>query len=270
MDSINKKAYENSKVIKAYAADKDLQKAEETILNILRSRLPSMKMLDIGIGAGRTTRAFAPLVNEYVGVDYSQSMVETCRNSFPDSAIKGSFSVCDARRMTMFPDKEFDFILFSYNGIDYMPHEDRIKTLKEIKRVAKPGGLFCFSTHNILCVEKYLRLSLSLNPLWLLKSFQRYGQIKKLISAHKGIEHIPYSIIRDGEGEFRVETYYIHPHEQIRQLKKLGVNQIRVFAETTGEEITDQARLAQMKKDRWFYFLSTFAGRIPPEQNVGG
>lgn len=254
---INKETYEKPQVVRSYAEVRDLQKPEESILNILKGRLPSMKMLDIGVGAGRTTLAFAPLVNEYVGVDYSQSMIEACRNSFPHSDIKASFALCDARRMTMFPDNTFDFILFSYNGIDYMPHEDRLKALNEIRRVAKPGGLFCFSTHNILCIEKYLRPSLSLNLFSVLKSFQRYCQIKSIIHAHMGVENIPYSVIRDGAEGFRIETYYIHPHEQIRHLKEMKVSHIRIFTETTGEEVTDHTWLAQMKKDRWFYFLCT-------------
>ncbi len=257
MGFANKEMYENPDVIKLYSSDKQLQKPEETILNILKNQLPSMKMLDIGVGTGRTTLAFAPLAKEYVGVDYSEGMIKACQEQFQKADSKISFAVCDARAMTNFKDNTFDFILFSFNGIDYMSHADREKTLKEIKRVAKADGIFCFSTHSTLCIEKYLSVSLCLNPLWLLKIFQRRWKVQSLIRAHNGLEHISYSVIKDGEGKFKIETHYINPLEQIKILKETGFYPERVFAETTVDEVVDHSLLKQMKKDRWFYFLTT-------------
>ena len=75
-----------------------------------------MKMLDIGVGGGRTTLHFAPLVKEYVGIDYSQNMIKACQERFAQV----SFQTADARSMGIFKDSTFDFILFSYNGIDYI------------------------------------------------------------------------------------------------------------------------------------------------------
>lgn len=103
-----------------------------------------MKMLDIGVGAGRTTHYFAHLTKEYVGIDYSENMIKVCREKFQNYPKKISFEVCDARSLKFFEDSYLDFVLFSYNGLDYMNHEDRLRVLREIRRATKEGGTFVF------------------------------------------------------------------------------------------------------------------------------
>lgn len=88
------------------------------MLNELRTKLPEMRMLDIGVGAGRTTHHFAPLTKEYIGVDYSKNMIKARRRKFRNYPKKLTFKVADARDLKLFGDKYFDFALFSFNGID--------------------------------------------------------------------------------------------------------------------------------------------------------
>ena len=47
---------------------------------------------------------------------------------FQDYPKKISFLTADARTMKDFKNNSFDFVLFSFNGIDYMDHEERIGT----------------------------------------------------------------------------------------------------------------------------------------------
>ena len=53
----------------------------QTILRIMRPRLSAMRMLDVGVGGGRTTVHFADLVQEYAGVDYSEINDSECRET---------------------------------------------------------------------------------------------------------------------------------------------------------------------------------------------
>ncbi len=55
----NKDTYEEEDVVRSYSERKELQKPEVTILRDLRDKLKNMKMLDIGVGGGRTTYHFA-------------------------------------------------------------------------------------------------------------------------------------------------------------------------------------------------------------------
>ena len=78
----NCKTFNSDKVVKNYSGSVDLQKPEKTVLDLLRPELAGMRMLDLGVGTGRTTRHFAPLVKEYVGVDYAPAMVKYCQAHF--------------------------------------------------------------------------------------------------------------------------------------------------------------------------------------------
>lgn len=126
-----------------YLKEIQLQKPEQVILDKLKNKLKDMKMLDIGVGTGRTTLHFANLVKKYIGIDYSKELIDICKKRFSNL----NFKVCDARNMEIFENNSFDFILFSYNGLDCVSHEDRLKILYEIIRICKNEGYFCFSTH---------------------------------------------------------------------------------------------------------------------------
>ena len=146
--SSNFSVWRDEAIVAEYARANALQAPEVTILNQLSSRLSSMRMLDIGVGAGRTMLHFAPRVREYWGVDCSPAMIAACALRRP-RADNVRLAVCDARAMAGFPDNFFDFVLFSYNGIDYVPHRDRLDIFAEIRRVSAVDGLFCFSSHNL-------------------------------------------------------------------------------------------------------------------------
>jgi ubiquinone/menaquinone biosynthesis C-methylase UbiE len=147
----NQITYATQGIVQYYTQLKALQPAEQVVFDRLRSQLPNFKMLDIGVGAGRTTQHFQPQVSEYVGIDDSVEMIQACRQRFPQVS-PTAFQVCNARDMACFEDDTFDFILFSFNGIDYVSHDDRLRILKEIHRIGKPGAIFCFSSHNLQVV----------------------------------------------------------------------------------------------------------------------
>lgn len=140
----NWRAYNAKDVAEEYAAQTHLQKPEQAVLNLVADTLKNGRMLDIGVGGGRTTYHFAPLVEEYIGIDYAEKMIEACQRKFRSGPGNVSFKLCDATDMSMFRDAYFDFVLASFNCIDYMAHDDRIKTLEEIKRVSKRGSHMLF------------------------------------------------------------------------------------------------------------------------------
>lgn len=243
---VNKTTYQERKVVQHYLGRTNLQKPEETILDMFRNRLGNMRMLDIGVGGGRTTCHFALLTKEYVGTDYSENMISACRARFPNARQKGiSFEVLDARAMSIFPNESFDFIMFSFNGIDCLTHEDRLKALQEIKRVAKKSAFFFFSTHNL---SAFRRIPISRNPITLAKGLLRYLRVRK------NTEDMDYSILPGGEiGEFKTEYYHIKGSYQIKQLGDAGFTNIRSFS-LSGEEITDHSTLDHCV-DFWLHFL---------------
>ena len=255
----NHRTYTSSSVVQYYAQSIDLQPAETTIINLLQSQLGQMKLLDIGVGGGRTTQHFANLVSEYIAIDYSPQMIAAANKRFPKFADTNAFQVCDVRDMSRFLDNSFDLILFSFNGIDYMSNEDRSQAIKEIQRVGKPGGYLFFSTHNLTAFEREFdfKQQISLNP------FKTY--INLVMSAFLHIFNYPttyqklrdsaYCILKDESHNFSLDTYYIRPKEQIDRLKS-SFPQIKVYSWKTGSELTE-AEL-DYHPDLWLYYLCKY------------
>jgi SAM-dependent methyltransferase len=108
-------------------------------------RVRGQSALDVGVGGGRTVSLVRLLTDDYIAVDYVPAMVEECRRAYPGLDVR----VGDARGLTEFEDGRFGLVLFSFNGIDSIAHEDRARVYREFRRILKPGGWLVFSTHNM-------------------------------------------------------------------------------------------------------------------------
>ncbi len=247
--------YNSSAIVAHYARATELLPGERAIFAILAPELADMRMLDIGIGGGRTTRHFASAVCEYVGVDYSEGMVATCRQVFPATrSIR--FDVADACDLHGFGDGGFDLVLFSFNGLDCIPPQHRTRALLEMIRVLRPGGRLVFSAHNTNYLSHHrrrLRPKLSRSPRRMLKMTRRYltFQIKNRFAAYG--PDVKEAFVFDGAEQFAVPFVYIRPDEQVRRLRDLGLLDVRVFGHNTGEEY-DVAQAATCA-DPWAYYL---------------
>lgn len=249
----NKTTYESRDIVKRYANLDYLQKPEETILDHLAPQLKHMKMLDIGVGGGRTTSYFAPLSAEYVGIDYSAAMIKACTTRFADAYKNTSFKVCDVRFMNAFLSSSFDFVLFSYNGIDSMSHEDRMMSLREIKRVMRKSGVFCFSTHNLGSIVNLRSSRAKSFPRLLYNIFVKNPLLTLLNENFDHLQKRRYCIIRDGTHRFRLKLYYIKPAEQIKQLADLRFTNTTIY-HLSGKEIKEPSGFEGVT-DHWLYYL---------------
>jgi len=230
-----------------------LDKPEQTIFDELKPKLMKMRMLDIGVGGGRTTQYFANQTKEYTGIDYSEAMISFCKLKYKNLK-NTSFHVCDARDMTQFSDCSFEFVLFSFNGIDYVNQKDRVKVLREMNRVCCLPGLLCFSSHNLQNLDNLFSFRFSFHPIKLLWEIKKYILIRLKNPAWKKLKSQNECELIDPGCNFRLSTVYISPIKQIDQLMELGFQNIRVFSLNNGLEIFDQDTL-QKNKDSWLYYL---------------
>ena len=137
--------YLESDIVDWYRAHTVFLPGERAFVEDLE-RHRARRLLDIGVGAGRTTEYFAGLADEYVGLDLSPAMVEACGARFPDVR----FEVADVRDLSRFPDGSFDVVLFSFNGVDCVGSDaDRQRAFAEMRRVCAEGGRLFFSSKNL-------------------------------------------------------------------------------------------------------------------------
>lgn len=133
----------------AAAAEFDMQgfvdAGERAAFMSVAPRVRGQPAIDIGVGAGRTVGLVRLLTDDYVALDYAPAMVEACRRNHPAVDVR----IGDVRDLADFGDARFGLVLFSFNGIDNVGHEDRPRALRQLFRVARPGGWMMFSTHNM-------------------------------------------------------------------------------------------------------------------------
>jgi SAM-dependent methyltransferase len=151
--SQNQRAYTTRGVVNAYArrVPAGLTPPEEFCLGLIPPQARG-SVLDIGIGAGRTTPLLSEMFGRYVGIDYSADLVAAAKSLHPHADLR----VMDARQLDF--GTAFDVVVFSFNGIDSVDFADRQRILAEMHRVLKPGGYLVFSTHNLgfYRVERWL------------------------------------------------------------------------------------------------------------------
>jgi len=102
---------------------------------------PGMRVLDLACGPGNLTARVAPLVlagGEVIGVDLAAGMIDRARRR----GIQGAtFEVMDIEQLA-FPDTSFDAAICGH-GLQFVP--DLAQTLREARRVLRPGGRFAAS-----------------------------------------------------------------------------------------------------------------------------
>ncbi len=123
-------------------SDKDIM----TIILFGINGVENKKVLDLGVGTGRTTEILLPQSKEYIGTDYSPNGITICKNKFPN----GKFIVNDFTKGLPFDDRSYDFVFCSFNGIDYCTKENREFVLDEMFRVSTKW--ICYSTHDLYSI----------------------------------------------------------------------------------------------------------------------
>ncbi len=115
---------------------------ERVVINSIADEVRGQGILDLGVGAGRTAWLLRLLTEDYVALDWSPEMVSACRSLHPGIDVR----VGDAGDLSDFPASRFKLVFFSYNGIDNLGHEHRLRVLDEVRRVVQRDGLFVYST----------------------------------------------------------------------------------------------------------------------------
>ncbi len=245
-----KEIYEIPEVVDFYRKEKKLQPAEKVLFNRFSRELKEANLLDVGIGAGRTSLHLIDRVAGYTGIDYSQGMIDYCRKEFANSAAK--FSCSDARYMPEFQDNQFDFIFFSYNGIDCVSLADRMLVLQEIYRILKPQGSFLFSSHNTQTYPSLKKWNLALNPLRTINNYKR-AVYRKAQNDWQAIEGDPnHFTFKDYDYDGSIDLVYVKPTYQTKLLEKYGFDQIKYYAQSNGKALA--ANQLPTYREPWLYF----------------
>jgi ubiquinone/menaquinone biosynthesis C-methylase UbiE len=112
--------------------------------NICQGKDPrQMRVLEIGCGAGRVTRALANLFGEVYAVDISEEMIAQAKEGLRNHPNAHVFRN-NGTDLQVLPDIGYDFA-FSTIVFQHIPSKEVIETyVKEVSRLLRPGSLFKF------------------------------------------------------------------------------------------------------------------------------
>lgn len=227
ISNLLKQYYDKPRV--AWSDQKPLLRAsEERIVSHLRAELAGKDLLDLAVGAGRTTPAMRALGGTYAAIDYSFAMLSTCRARHAGARL----ALCDVRELC-FPAASFDGIFFWGNAIGDLYHQDRMRVLREAHRLLRPEGIFVLSTHNLDAPWKpvYRFPEIDSRPG---RALGRYA--RGILNHLKHRAHLEsgdgYRVATDPGYDYDLLTYFVGKEAQLRQLTEAGFAGFEIVGES--------------------------------------
>lgn len=164
----------------------------ENIYSIQRlGDLRAKYVLDLGCGAGESSVGLAMAGARVAAVDISPGMLEVTMKLARRYGLDGQISVhCMPAEHLEFPDESFDMIY----GRDVLHHTDLERSIPEIARVLKPGGMAIFTEplgHNPV-IEVYRQLARVVRTPY--EEPLTYAKIKKMRRYFRRVEHKEFQL----------------------------------------------------------------------------
>jgi len=250
LETLNRSTMRSPSVVADYSTMEALTPPERVAITRAWNAIGDGAILDIGVGAGRTTPHLHALSSSYTGIDYSDEMIATCRRKFPGIRILHM----DARDMSAFADGEFALAVFSCNGIGMVDHEGRMRILREVYRVLRPGGYFVMNSHNRDSPDYSAGMVL---PDFQFRPGEGIARVARRIArflwhtatrvrnyrrnSRNEIRGQEYSIINDRCHDYGVMLYYITLENQRKQLVSVGFQEDVEAYDQDGLLVTDGA-----------------------------
>lgn len=245
VDRPNRSVFDAPGVVADYEGSVHLTPCETILFD--RHVPPGARVLDLGVGTGRTTPFLVARSASYVGVDYAASMVAAARRLHPGVQIREG----DATDLAEFGDGSMDVIVFSYNGIDYLSDADRDRCFDACRRILSAGGIFIFSTHNPRAI---LPATLPRNR----SRVRRWG-IATYVTCRRMMRLVPKRSFWRGEGRVidpvrgGLDTHMATPRRSVAALRRHGFEVLEVLN-------GDHPRRPAMLQTPWWYFVCASPG----------
>ncbi|MBF0293399.1 MAG: class I SAM-dependent methyltransferase [Nitrospinae bacterium] len=208
-------------------------------------QLPSLQVLEVGLGRGEWSLGLATYARKYTGLDYSGKTIEYVRQELESNGLHENASLEHGTVLALpFEDNYFD-VAYCIGVLHATP--DAVQGFRELLRVLKPGG-----TLNIMLYGKVQPRNIIRDTLFYISKLGRWadGLILKLVLA---IEkwHLPDTWFFNADGNIVLyKDWYFAPIQSHHTIQ-----QITEWAQQEGAEVTyaflDPYRGTLKRHQRW-------------------
>jgi len=154
-------------------------------------------VLDLGCGNGRYFKALKDKELNYLGIDFSEKLINIAREKFSDCP-DANFKTGDVLDLKL-PENQFDLV-YAFALLHHIPSRGlRLKFLREAKKVLKPDGKLILTVWNV----------------W---NFNRRKIIKNNLLKLIGLSQLDFNDIKTSYGG--LDKVYVHCFKR-KELKKL-------------------------------------------------
>lgn len=235
----NMEVFASPRIARWYV-DQALDPAERRLLIDWERDYAGARVLDLGVGTGRTTAMLAPCARDYLGIDISEPMLAKARKHFPGVDLREM----DIRDVGSLPAQSRDYVLASYGVLDVFDHEARRAAITAIGRTLRRGGLFVFSFHNLgwRLAGKPPARPRGLNPIRFMRDLRQYRIGKRNYRALAELERRgeDHAMLRDMAHQWRCVFHYATIAAQLAELDALGFETTTLFG-ADGREMRHDA-----------------------------
>jgi SAM-dependent methyltransferase len=253
-------------VVSFYSGYSELTGAEQSIFDEFVNS--GSRILDLGVGGGRTTPYLASKASQYTGLDYSPMMIDACKRKFQGY----EFRVMDASDLSPFSNESFDVVVFSFNGIDYLnPDARRWACIKECHRVLTSSGILILSVHNPHTLFLRPDIPLIRKRLGILvgRIGERNAKLSELAvrlllipsvvwvsvrtSLHRSMQRIPSPVFWRGDGYLKdtanpgLVQHVATPYRVRKELERFGFRLLKMLG-------GGYPKRSSMLSTDWFYY----------------
>tara|TARA_B100000131_G_scaffold85522_1_gene82460 strand:- start:738 stop:1529 length:792 start_codon:yes stop_codon:yes gene_type:complete len=159
-------------------------KLDNLIKELIHNEKKNSKFLDVGCGTGEHLNLAKNYNYDPYGVEPAEDMIKFAKNSYPEIKIKKGLS-----NNLEFEDNFFDIVLM-VEVLRYLDKQDIEKSLKEARRVLKPGGKIIVTLVNKWSLDFFF-------------IFQNLRKIFKKSSIDEINPHCEFYTPKDAENLFR-------------------------------------------------------------------